>query len=60
MKYAKTIVAALAAAAVALQVALTDSTVTQSEWVQIGVAALAAVGVFLIPNKPAEPVPPQT
>lgn len=52
-KYAKTIVAALTAALVALGAALTDDTVTTAEWVTIGLAAVGALGVFLVPNKPA-------
>lgn len=51
-RYAKTIVAVLAAGAVALQAALTDNTVTPAEWVVIGLAALGALGVYAVPNKP--------
>lgn len=52
MKYAKFVVAALAAGLVALQTAITDDKVTTSEWVTIVLAGLGAVGVWLVPNKP--------
>jgi hypothetical protein len=55
MKYAKTIVAAAAAGCVALGAALSDDTVTTAEWVTIALACLGALGVYLVPNKPAEP-----
>jgi hypothetical protein len=51
--YAKFVVAALAAAAVALQAAISDGTVTSSEWVGVGIAALAALGVWAVPNRRA-------
>ncbi len=51
MKYAKFIVAALAAGLVAAQTAITDGTITTAEWVTIVLAALGALGVWLIPNK---------
>lgn len=58
-KYAKLIVAALAAGAVALNVAVTDGTITGGEWVTIGLAALGALGVWAVPNsKPGPDVPP--
>lgn len=53
MKYAKFIVAALIAGAVALQAALTDDHVTNTEWLTIGIAVLGALGVWAVPNKPA-------
>ena len=43
-RYAKSIVAAVAAGAVALNSALTDSTVTAGEWVTIGLAVLGGAG----------------
>lgn len=52
MRIAKFIVAALATVAVALQSAITDGAITRAEWVAVGVAALGAVGVYLVPNKP--------
>lgn len=55
MKYAKFLIAALAAAAVALQVALTDDKVTNTEWLTIVLAGLGALGVLAIPNKQAPP-----
>jgi hypothetical protein len=50
-KYKKTIVAVLAAGAVALTSALSDDKVTNAEWVAIGLAALGALGVYAVPNK---------
>lgn len=50
-KYAKTGVAFLTAAVVAALSFLTDG-ITTSEWLQIVVAAFAAVGVFIVPNEP--------
>lgn len=52
IKYAKTVVAALVAVLTALYAAVTDNTVTAQEWVTIALAALTAVGVYLVPNKP--------
>jgi hypothetical protein len=52
-RYAKTCVAALLAGAYALQAALSDGQVTNTEWLGIGTAALIALGVFAVPNKPA-------
>ena len=51
-KYAKLVVAALAAGAVALNAAVTDGTITNGEWVTIGLAVLGALGVWAVPNKP--------
>lgn len=56
-RYAKTAVAAVAAGAVALTSALTDSSVSPGEWVSIGLAVLGALGVYVIPNTP--PIPSQ-
>ena len=50
--YWKTVAAAVAAGAIALQAALSDNTVTGGEWVTIGLAVLGAVGVWATPNKP--------
>ncbi|MGH3375966.1 MAG: hypothetical protein ACRDP6_14605 [Actinoallomurus sp.] len=50
-EYAKTVVAAVAAGAVALSAALSDSVVTGSEGVTIGLAVLGALGVYAIPNR---------
>lgn len=54
MKYAKFIVAAAMAGLVALQTAITDDQITTSETVTIVLAALSALGVLLVPNKPAD------
>jgi hypothetical protein len=51
--YAKAIVAVLVAAVVALQAALTDGDITSDEWKAIIGAAITAVLVYLVPNKPA-------
>lgn len=50
-RYAKTIVAVVIGAAVAAQAAITDGTITNAEWVTIGLAALTAAGVYVFPNK---------
>lgn len=50
--YAKAIVAALMAVATALVGFLVAGPVTTSEIVQLIVIALAAVGVFVVPNQP--------
>lgn len=55
MKYAKFVIAVLAAAAVAAQVALTDGTVTNAEWLTVVLAGLGALGVLVIPNKQEPP-----
>jgi uncharacterized membrane protein YccC len=55
MKVAKFVVAFLTAAGIAAGAALTDDAITRSEWIIIGIAALGAVGVYLVPNKPATP-----
>lgn len=52
--YAKTVVAATIAGLTALQAAISDDTVTRSEWVAIGLATLTAIGVFFWPNKTAD------
>jgi len=53
--YAKTIVAVVLAAAYALQAALSDDTVTTTEWIGIGLAVLTALGVWAIPNQSRPP-----
>lgn len=50
-RYLKFGVAIVGAALVALSSALTDG-VTISEWLQILLAALAAIGVVIVPNTP--------
>jgi hypothetical protein len=54
MRYAKFVTAAAGAAAVAIQAAVTDGVITTQEWAAIGIAALTAAIVLLVPNKPAE------
>jgi hypothetical protein len=56
-QYAKFVVAALTAAAIAAQTALSDGLVSASEWVSIVIAALGALAVYITPNAPT--VPPE-
>lgn len=49
-EYAKTVVAAVAAGAVALSTALNDGVITAGEGVTIGLAVLGALGVYAVPN----------
>lgn len=51
--YAKGAVAFAGAALVAVASAITDSVVTGSEWATIALAALAAIGVVVVPNVPS-------
>lgn len=54
-KYAKALVAALAAGLAALGTALADDTITRLEWVGVAVAVVGALGLtYAVPNKPAE------
>lgn len=51
-RYAKAIVAAVAAGAGSLGTALADDSVTSSEWLVVALAVLAALGVTArVPNK---------
>jgi hypothetical protein len=52
MRYAKFIVAALTAGLTALTAAITDDKVTNAEWIMVALAAVGAIGVYLIPNTP--------
>lgn len=53
-RYAKAIVAAIAAGAASLGTALTDDRITSGEWVIAALAVLAALGVtYAVPNKQA-------
>jgi hypothetical protein len=52
-RYAKTVVAGVLGGAYALQAALSDDVVTNTEWVGIGMAVLIALGVWAVPNSPA-------
>lgn len=49
--YAKFVAAAAATGLVTLQLAITDDTVTKTEWITIGLAVLGSLGVYAIPNK---------
>jgi hypothetical protein len=53
-QYAKTVVAAVVAGGTAVGAAITDSTITGSEWVAIGLAVLTALGVYAVPNADAK------
>jgi len=50
-KYLKTGVAFVSAALISALSFLSDG-ISTTEWLQIGIAALAAIGVFIIPNEP--------
>ncbi|HEY5986433.1 MAG TPA: hypothetical protein VIV12_08665 [Streptosporangiaceae bacterium] len=53
-RYAKAIAAAVAAGAGALVTALADDAVSSGEWVTVGLAVLAALGVtYGVPNRSA-------
>jgi hypothetical protein len=60
-EYAKAVTGAILAALTALQVALNPladgkTTVTASEWVGVGIAAVVVFGgVFAVPNSPPSP-----
>ncbi|MFE9955822.1 hypothetical protein [Micromonospora sp. NPDC005299] len=52
--YAKAVVGGLVAGLTAFGTALADDRVTNAEWVGVGLATLAALGlVYAVPNKPA-------
>lgn len=51
--YFKSIAAALGAAGIAVQAALTDGEITTAEWLTIGIAVLTALGVYQVENRPA-------
>lgn len=51
VKFWKAVVAALAPVVLVIQSAVTDDVITQDEWVKIGVAVVAAVMVYAVPNK---------
>ncbi len=53
-KYTKFIVA-LAAALGVLAAALADGAVSPTEWVQIALAFVGALGVYQLPNTPDKP-----
>ena len=53
--YAKSIVTIIAAGLGILVAALADNTVSALEYVNIGIALVTAIGVYLIPNLPAGP-----
>lgn len=50
-KYVKTGVSFVSAALISTLSFVSDG-ISTTEWLQIGIAALAAVGVFIIPNEP--------
>lgn len=54
-QYAKTVVAGVAGGLYALQAAISDDVITNTEWVGIGLAVLVALGVWAVPNSPQPP-----
>ncbi len=59
-RYTKSIVAVLVAGLTVLASATTDGEVAASEWVNIALAAVGALGVYALPNRhpigqPADP-----
>lgn len=58
MRYAKFIVAALAAALTVALPAMVDGHITGAEWAAIAGAALGALGVYAVPNSPTKDVAP--
>ncbi len=52
-KYWKSVLATVGAVVVAAEAVVDDAVVTDNEWVNLGIAALTAVGVFLVPNRDA-------
>ncbi|SET47738.1 hypothetical protein [Nonomuraea wenchangensis] len=57
-KYAKTVVAALFAAVVVAKSAVTDGLITPQEWIDIVLAVLTSLGVWVVPNaKRSEDLP---
>ena len=51
--YRKTIAAVLGAAGTWCLAALPDGSVTQMEWVALGIAVACALGVYSVPNNPS-------
>lgn len=54
MSLAKFFVAGAAAALTAIVAAISDDRITPGEWLGVLIAAAAALGVYLTPNKPSE------
>lgn len=52
MAYAKSLFAVLATVLTAIVAAMTDSVISDVEWINVGIAAVAAAGVFAAPNVP--------
>ncbi|MFC7817544.1 hypothetical protein ACFUTR_23220 [Streptomyces sp. NPDC057367] len=56
-RYAKAVVAAVTAGSAALGTAVQDGAVDSGEWVTVGLAVLAALGVtWAVPNRQVEAV----
>lgn len=51
-RYWKALVATLAPVYLAIDTAVFDDVVTQRDWVEVGVAVLAALGVLAVRNAP--------
>ena len=52
LPYAAKASVALVAALAILATAVADNVVTPAEWIQVAIAALGALGVYYVPNKP--------
>jgi hypothetical protein len=52
MAYAKSLLAVLVAGIYAIVAALTDNTITNVEWINVGIAVAGAAAVFTAPNVP--------
>lgn len=55
MKYAKALVAVLAAGLTVLVSVMSDGAVSTTEWVQVAIAVVSAIGVYVVPNIPEFP-----
>lgn len=54
-RYWKGVIAGSVPVALAVQAAVTDSRIEPTEWIPIGIAVLAALGVVRVPNKTDDP-----
>ncbi len=56
-RYLKSIVAVVIAGLTTLQAAISDSNITQNEWVLIALSVVGAIGVYAVPNTPSTSAP---
>ncbi len=54
-RYWKGVIAGTVPVVLAVQAAVTDSRIEPTEWIPIGIAVLAALGVVRVPNKMDDP-----